>query len=186
MSIYIKAKKIDPKNKNFIKKRMLRIQTGENNLLLRKVCKGVEKFDENLEKTVEQMTQTMLHPDEKTGVRGIGIAANQCGIDARILILIPNFDPRKNFKKLKSLAMINPEILEISDQTVKMEEGCLSLPGVFGKVSRPAKVRVRWQNIHGEWGEKKLEKWPARIFLHELDHLNGVLFTDHLKPKPEN
>jgi len=154
---------------------MFEIETGENNKILRKVCDPVEIFDEKLGKMVEEMVETMLHPDPETEVRGIGLAANQCGISRRILILTMNFGTKK---AKKVVPMINPEAVELSKNVVKMEEGCLSLPGRFAKILRPQKVRARWQNLAGNWCEKRLAGWDARIFLHELDHLNGKLFLD--------
>jgi peptide deformylase len=127
---------------------------------------------------ITQMEETMLSEDLNTGVKGVGLAGNQVGEGKRILLITQNVGTKK---ETKVLAMVNPEIIEISKKEVFIEEGCLSLPGEFGKVSRPVKVRVKWQNMEGNWCEKKLEKWDARIFLHEYDHLEGILFTDYLK-----
>ena len=76
--------------------------------------------------------------------------------------------------------VINPEIIEVSTKEVVLEEGCLSLPDIYEKISRPAKVKVKWQNQKGHWCERKFDKWDARVFLHEYDHLEGKLFTDYL------
>lgn len=160
---------------------MMKIETGEQNKTLRTKCKEVKTFDESLQKIVEEMAQTMLEPTAE-GVKGVGLAANQVGLDIRVLLITLNMDKKKNHK---ILPMINPEIIELSPQKVEMEEGCLSLPNTYENVMRPAKVKVRWQNLEGTWCEKKLEKWDARIFLHEYDHLEGVLFTDYL-PKRKN
>ncbi len=159
---------------------MLKIQTGENNAILRTKCNLVKKFDESLLKTIKDMEETMLAPDENNKVRGVGLAANQVGINQQIILITLNINTRKDHK---ILCLINPEIVETSSQTITMEEGCLSLPGVYGHVRRPSKVKVRWQNTQGNWCEKKFEKWDARVFLHEYDHLQGILFTDYLKKK---
>ena len=123
------------------------------------------------------MEETMTTPDPKTEIKGVGIAANQVGISKRIILITFNYETNK---KWKITTMINPEILEVSQKETAMEEGCLSVPGEFGKVKRPTKVKVKWQNILGNWCEKKLDNWDARIFLHEYDHLEGKLFTDYL------
>lgn len=156
---------------------MYDIVTGPDQPILRTVCKSVEKFDEHLENIVREMEETMLAPTGPDEVRGVGLAAPQVNIDMRIILVTLNVGTRK---EQKVLPLINPEILELSDEKIKMEEGCLSLPQTFGKVTRPAKVKVRWQNLKGNWCEKKFDSWDARIFLHENDHLNGVLFTDYL------
>ena len=157
---------------------MFKIETGKDNAILRKVCKEVDVFDENLKSTINEMVETMTAPDPETDIVGIGLAANQCGIDARILVITLNVNTKKEHK---IVAMVNPEVLEFSKNEVSLEEGCLSLPNTFAKVTRPQKVRVRWQNYEGNICEKKLSDWDARIFQHELDHLNGKLFTDYLK-----
>jgi peptide deformylase len=156
---------------------MFKIETGADNKILRTVADKVIHFDKKLKKTVKEMLETMLAPDPKTKVVGIGLAAPQVGILKRIIIV--SFNVNTN-KELKTVIMINPEILDISDQTCVLEEGCLSLPEKFEKVRRPSKVKIRWQNLEGKWAEKKLDKWDARVFLHEYDHLEGKLFIDYL------
>ncbi|MCF7917718.1 peptide deformylase [Candidatus Gracilibacteria bacterium] len=159
---------------------MFDVITGPDKEILRTVCKPVEDFDQKLENIVREMEETMLAPHGKDEITGVGLAAPQVDIDARIILITLHIGDSTE-KEKKILPMINPEILELSENTVILEEGCLSLPGIFGKVSRPAKVRARWQNLQGHWCEKKLGDWDARIFLHEYDHLEGILFTDYLK-----
>ncbi len=153
------------------------VTTQQNDEFLRKKCEAVTVFNEKLIRMVDEMYETMTMPDPKTEIKGVGIAANQVGILKRIILVTFNYETTK---KYKVVTMINPEIIEASKQQVVMEEGCLSVPGEYGKVKRPAKVKVKWQNLEGHWCEKKLDKWDARIFLHEHDHLNGILFTDYL------
>jgi peptide deformylase len=155
---------------------MLSIETGVQNQVLRTPCATVTEFDDSLKKIIEEMTQTMLEPTDN-GVTGVGLAANQVGINKRILLITLNVNTRK---RQKVLPMVNPEIVELSPATTILEEGCLSLPELYAKVSRPAKVKVRWQNENGDICERKFEKWDARIFLHEFDHLEGKLFVDYL------
>lgn len=160
----------------------MKIVTGETTPILRTVCKPVEVFDDALKNLARETEETMLAEDPETEVKGVGLAAPQVGIDARMMLVTLNVGTQK---KHKVIAMVNPEIVELSDKTVEMEEGCLSLPGVFEKIRRSSKVRARWQNLDGNWCEKKFSAWDARIFLHEYDHLEGVLLTDYLKPSGE-
>ena len=156
---------------------MLTILEGKDNKILRSKAKPVTLFDQKLRDTVDVMTQTMISPQEE-GVRGIGLAANQVGILEQIIIITFHVNTKK---KQKIVSMINPQIISTSKTEIIYEEGCLSLPGVYGNVKRPISVKVKWQNPEGNWCEKKLEKWDARIFLHEYDHLQGILFIDYKK-----
>jgi peptide deformylase len=158
---------------------MLTILTGKDNKILRTPAKKVAFFDEKLTDTVDLMIDTMLNP-EGQDVTGIGLAAPQVGIAQNIIIVTLNVNAKKD---PKIVVMINPEIIESSEATTNYEEGCLSLPGAYGRVTRPAKVKVKWQNEKGNWCERKFEKWDARIFLHEYDHLIGKLFIDYLSPE---
>lgn len=157
---------------------MLPIETGTTNKILRTTCRAVTDFDEKLKNFVSEMEKTMAQEDPDTGVRGVGLAANQVGDLRRILLITLNVGERK---AQKILPMINPEITWTSPKKISLEEGCLSLPGVFEYVARPSRVQARWQDVDGVWHERKFGKWDARIFLHELDHLEGTLFTDYQK-----
>lgn len=155
---------------------ILPIVTGADQKILRTVSKPVTIFDKSIKKLAKDMVDTMLGEDDAK-TTGIGLAANQIGKDIRIMIVTFNVHSKKNHK---IVAMVNPEITWMSEHTVVMEEGCLSLPKVFGDVRRPSKVKARWQTPEGNWCEKKLAGWDARIFQHELDHLDGKLFIDYL------
>ena len=155
---------------------MFDIVTGEDQKILHTVCAPVTVFDERLESLVQEMIDTMTAPDPDTEVVGIGLAANQVNVNARVMLITLNVGTKKEHKVLP---MINPEIIEMSPKKVWMEEGCLSLPGMFGRVERPSKVKVCWQNVEGNMCEKKFEAWDARIFLHEYDHLEGKLFIEY-------
>lgn len=157
---------------------MLAIETGTTNKILRTHCRTVTQFDEKLRAFVAEMEETMTLEDPETGVRGVGLAANQVGDLRRILLITLHVGERK---KQKVLPMINPEITWISPQKVSMEEGCLSVPGIFEYVARPSRLQVRWQDLDEVWHERKLGKWDARILLHEIDHLDGTLFIDYHK-----
>ena len=154
---------------------ILDIVVGKDEPVLRAKALPVEVFDKELETLVVSMVETMCNPGQDE-VTGIGLAANQVGVLQRIMIVTFNVHTKK---KHKIVPMINPEIVEFGKSEVSYEEGCLSLPGQYGPVKRPAKAKVRWQNLEGNWCEKKLDRWDARIFLHEYDHLDGKLFIDY-------
>lgn len=106
---------------------------------------------------------------------GIGLSANQIGYEYRVFVM-------KGQNKEQSMFFANPEIMELSEETELMEEGCLSggCEGIFASVSRPSKIIGRWQDELGEVKELEFSGMTARCFQHELDHLNGILFIDHL------
>lgn len=103
---------------------------------------------------------------------GIGLAAPQVGHNVRMLVI--------RLSTGKIAEMINPRISWTSEERVKMEEGCLSIPGDYNWISRPSKVRVKFQTVEGEFKYWCLHKMDARVFLHEYDHLEGILMTDRL------
>ena len=158
---------------------MLTLETGEQNSHLRSICKKVEKFDDALVKLVAEMEETMLEEDPETGIRGVGLAANQIGVEKRIMLISLNVGTKKD---QKVVPMINPEVIAVSPQKVVMEEGCLSLPGVFGDVVRPARIHVRWQDLKGAWREKKFGQWDARVFLREINTRNPIRSTSGIAP----
>ena len=142
------------------------------NEVLREKAKPVEDFDQALEDTVRQMFVLMR---EK---KGVGLAAPQVGISKRFFVTEAVDDKPRVF--------INPEIIETSQETVKGEEGCLSLPGVWANVVRPYSVKVQAQDTTGKIFHLNAEGWLARIILHENDHLNGLLFVDRLPQNIKN
>jgi peptide deformylase len=129
----------------------------------------VTVFDEALRKLVEEMFESMYV------AQGIGLAAPQIGVSQRITVIDVSF--RKNPKD--KLVLINPEVVERTGKQVE-EEGCLSLPDIREKVVRAAWVKVKAQNEHGTWFEVEGEELLARALLHEIDHLDGVLFIDRI------
>ena len=103
--------------------------------------------------------------------RGIGLAANQCGIEVRVFVIgTEAFD----------MVCINPEILEVSEEVEKGDEGCLSFPFIYLKIKRPKKIKVKYSNQLGELIEVELIGMTARCFQHEMDHLNGISIIDHV------
>ena len=129
---------------------------------LHKVCRPVEKFDWRLHKLLNDMTDTLAEAN------GVGLAAPQVGILRRVVIV----DTGEEI-----LELVNPEILEQSG-TQDGPEGCLSVPGKYGLVKRPNYAKVRAQDRNGEWFEAEGEELIARCFCHELDHLDGIVYTE--------
>jgi len=134
--------------------------------VLRGQAAPIEKFDDELAAFVEKMFVTM-----KQG-KGVGLAAPQVGVPQRLFVIQVDGDKPRVF--------INPEIVETSVDLVGFEEGCLSIPGVYADLDRPAEVRVQAWNERGRRFVLGAEGFLARVVQHELDHLNGVLFTDRL------
>lgn len=135
---------------------------------LRAVAKPVTVFDEALRELVRDMAETMYDAP------GVGLAANQVGSSQRLVIV----DISENHDQLG--VFINPEIIWASDQLETCEEGCLSFPGIYDKVKRPAQVTVRAQDLDGKVFELACEGLMAVCIQHEIDHLNGTVFVDHL------
>lgn len=149
---------------------LLDIVTGSETEILRTVCEQVTKFDKSLKKLAEDMVETMEQ------AKGLGIAAPQVGINARVFIVTFDYGQKDE----RQVVMVNPEITFFSTEKEIAEEGCLSLPKVFGNVERPSEIVVKYQNLRGQELSLRLEGLNARVVQHELDHLNGVLFTDKL------
>jgi peptide deformylase len=135
---------------------------------LRQVCDPVTRVDARIKTLATDMFETMHDGD-----RAIGLAAPQIGIMERVLVcdIRDGTGPR---------ALINPEVVWNSDETVKRTEGCLSLPDVFADVERPAAITVRYTDQFGAPQEWRTDGWWATVIQHEIDHLDGILFTDHL------
>ena len=129
---------------------------------LHKVCKPVEKFDWRLHKLLDDMAETLEEAN------GVGLAAPQVGILRRVVIV----DTGEEL-----LELVNPVMLETSGEQVGAE-GCLSVPGKYGLVKRPYIAKVRAQDRDGEWFEVEGEEIIARCFCHELDHLDGIVYTE--------
>lgn len=151
---------------------MLKVVKGENQKILRTKCDLVESFDAYLSKLAEEMIETMHDPKAP----GIGIAAPQVGVNARMFIVTLGIERKQE----KDVVVVNPEVLSESEEVAIAEEGCLSLPGEYGNVLRPVEIEVEFQDLKGDLHKMKLRELDARVFLHELDHLNGVLFIDKL------
>ncbi|SHI83895.1 peptide deformylase [Roseomonas rosea] len=112
---------------------------------------------------------------------GIGLAAPQVGEGLRLVVV----DIQKDDKPAP-MVLVNPEILAVSDERAVREEGCLSLPGQYADVERPARVKLRWRELDGTRREMEADDLLATCLQHEIDHLDGVMFTDHLSPLKRN
>src|ERR1700722_15579832 len=137
--------------------------------VLAKPAEPITVFDAALKHLVAEMFESMYV------AQGIGLAAPQIAISKRLTVIDVSF--KKNLKD--RLVLINPEIVETRGKQTE-EEGCLSLPDIREKVHRAAWVKGKAQNEHGEWFEVEGEELLARALLHEIDHLNGVLFIDRI------
>ncbi|MDX2263998.1 MAG: peptide deformylase [Hyphomicrobiales bacterium] len=138
--------------------------------VLRKTSQPVEAVDDETRRLIADMFDTMYDAP------GIGLAAPQIGVLRRVLVL----DDARGEEEKRPIAMINPEILGYGDESRLHEEGCLSIPDMFAEVERPASVTVRYVDERGLLVERVCEGLLATIVQHEVDHLNGVLFIDHL------
>jgi len=136
---------------------------------LHKVCKPVVNFDDRLHRLLEDMRDTLLDSG------GVGLAAPQVGILRRAVLVLETNVAEGEHEYI--IELINPEIIESSGEQTG-PEGCLSVPGVFGLVTRPDYVKVRAQDRFGEFFEVEGTGLTARCFCHELDHLEGRLFVD--------
>ena len=158
--------------------------------LLKQVSVPVEKFDDELKTLVEDMFETMYDAP------GIGLAAIQVGVPLRVLVIDLQPDdedaepevctahgdhhhthqPTKKDPRI----FINPEILDPSEDHTVYQEGCLSVPDIFADVERPTRIRARWQDLDGTVHEEEMDGLMATCLQHEMDHLEGILFIDHL------
>lgn len=136
---------------------------------LRIKAKPVETFDEELKTLTDDMFETMH------AVNGIGLAATQIGVAKQVAVI--DISPEKN----EPLVIVNPAI-QILDptKTEDYDEGCLSVPGFFEKISRPSDIKLTYQDLNGKKQEIKPEGLLTKVVQHELDHLNGRLFVDHI------
>ncbi|HNZ16467.1 MAG: peptide deformylase [Anaerolineaceae bacterium] len=149
---------------------------------LRLKSKKVSKFDAELQTLIDNMFETMR------AAPGVGLAAPQIGQSIRLVVVEYKEDGDENAKPRKYV-LVNPEIIKRSEEKVTDIEGCLSVPGLAGKVERHEAITVRAKNRFGKPLKIDAEGWLARIFQHEIDHLDGVLYIDRaeevFEPTPE-
>lgn len=136
---------------------------------LRKHCHEVKDFNPRLHMLLDDMRQTLAESN------GVGLAAPQVGVLRRVVVLLDvNKDPEE------MVELINPEVIEKRDEE-RMIEGCLSVPGVYGYVTRPAWAKIRAQDRDGNWFEREGEGMVAQCFCHETEHLDGHIFTEKVE-----
>jgi peptide deformylase len=139
--------------------------------VLRKKAAKVTKFDQNLQALIDDMITT-LHEES-----GAGLAAPQVNESKQVILVEYGNDDDENIPPTLYVT-VNPRITRISQETVFGAEGCLSIPGLMGEVERAQEIIVEGQNRKGEPVKMRLKGWTARVFQHEIDHLNGILYTD--------
>jgi peptide deformylase len=139
-------------------------------------CKPVAKVDSKVARLMDNMLETMY------AAPGIGLAAPQVGVAQRVIVL----DVAKEGEKAAPYAMANPELLWVSDEDATYNEGCLSLPEHYADVVRPKAIRVRYLDRENEIRELDAEGLLATCIQHEMDHLDGILFVDHLTALKRN
>ena len=144
--------------------------------ILLKTAKPVSEINQKIKSLLDDMLEIMYKSN------GIGLAAPQVGILSRLIVM----DCSDKNNKKSPLKFINPEILEISREMSEFEEGCLSLPAQFAKVERPEVVFVKYKDENGKNNKKKFYGLEATCLQHEIDHLNGKLFVDHISKLKRN
>lgn len=137
---------------------------------LNQIAVDVKKFDKSIQLKLDDMLDCMYENN------GIGLAATQVGLEERLVVI--DCSSGENIKK--PLKLINPEIIQFSENSIEFEEGCLSLPDQYANVSRPQTVIIQYRDIEGKLHKKKFQGLEGTCIQHEIDHLNGKLFVDHI------
>jgi peptide deformylase len=155
---------------------ILDVVTLENPILRKKARKVQDFKDPKLQRLINDMVQTMEDSE------GVGLAAPQVGLSIRLIVVkLPDDDEGKeHFGEDAGVLYVlaNPEIARSSDEMVEGAEACLSIPGYYGEVLRHRAVTIKGQDRHGKEVRIKAKEWLARVFQHEIDHLNGILYID--------
>jgi peptide deformylase len=142
---------------------------------LRQISKPVDQVDDDLRRLIDDMFDTMY------AAPGIGLAAIQVGVPKRVLVIDLQEQEAEDGEPIRDpRVFINPEILGTSDRDVPYNEGCLSVPEMYAEVDRPDRIRARWLDRDGSQKEEEITGLLAVCLQHEMDHLNGILFIDHL------
>ena len=146
------------------------LTVADHQATLKLTSAPVDRVDDDLRVLMDDMLETMY------AAPGIGLAAIQVGVAKRVIVM----DLAREEEPPAPRYFVNPEILEASEELFQYEEGCLSVPDIYDEVERPARVRLRYLNYQGETVEEWAEGLYAVCIQHEMDHLEGVLFIDHL------
>jgi peptide deformylase len=151
--------------------------------VLRRKARAVKKIDGKIQTLIDDMIETMREAP------GVGLAAPQVGVSERVIVVEYAEDEDDEEAEPRLYTIINPEITRVSKDKIEGAEGCLSIPGLYGNVDRHIAITVKGINRRGQPVTLKVKDWLARIFQHEIDHLNGVVFTDLAskvwKPAPD-
>lgn len=139
--------------------------------VLRQKATEVSQIDKELLEFAQDLTHTMYQRD------GVGLASPQVGVSKKIFVVDPHWS--RDGKSKEPVVMINPVIESRAGET-ETEEGCISLPGIFAYVIRPSEITVSYTDLQGERQKMELSGYPAVVIQHEYDHLDGILFIDHL------
>lgn len=154
--------------------------------LLKQISKPVEKIDDELRQFMKNMVQTMYAES------GVGLAAVQVGVLKRVLVIDVDYETEEHHhhhhghcggvhvKNTNPRYFINPEIIQSSKESVPYNEGCLSFPGMRSEVIRPEKVKVKYLDFQGNERVEEMDELLATCIQHEIDHLNGITFVDHI------
>lgn len=140
--------------------------------VLKQVAKPVAEVNDEIRTLLDNMLETMYN------AHGIGLAANQVGVLKRVIVV--DVEHNDDHKPGKPLKMVNPEIVELSEDMFTYQEGCLSFPQQYGDVDRPATIKVRYLDENGKQQELKAEGLLATCIQHEIDHIDGINFVDHI------
>jgi len=143
--------------------------------ILRETVKLISSVDDELIRNIQDMFETMRNAN------GIGLAANQVGLNKKMFIV--DLKGVEGYEDFKPLVVINPEIIEYSDELIIMEEGCLSLPDLRADVERSEFIKIKYLDTDEEVQEFEAESWLARVILHEYDHLIGKMIPDRVEPR---
>lgn len=150
---------------------------------LRQVSTEVTEIDDEVKDIVEQMIQASLDWEKEHEFElSAALAAPQLGFNRRIIVVREDMNEKSNNN---FIALINPVVVKTEGRILRDYEGCLSVPTIYGKVPRPAKARIKAQLIDGTEVKLKTEGFLTRTILHEIDHLDGILFIDHIRDKKD-
>jgi peptide deformylase len=147
---------------------MLKIIKFPNSILRTPTPEWDFNSGQDAEQLEKDLIETMFSFD------GIGLAAPQVGISARVFVMGYRGNPET------AQAFFNPLVVKTVSEVDDLEEGCLSFPGIYVNIKRPRKILARWQNSKGEWQESEFDGYNCKCFLHELDHLEGIVFQDRV------
>lgn len=147
------------------------------NPVLRKIAEEIDPEYPNLKELVDNMFETMHHAD------GVGLAAPQIGLAIRLLVIdLKALEEDEPEMSKFHITMINPVMLEMSEEEIEANEGCLSIPGISEKVYRSEWIKIKYMDVDFNEHIEEFEDFQARVIQHEYDHLEGSLFTDHVNP----